>query len=161
MPDTQSDLYCIDTSAVIHGWTRDYPPDVFATVWQNLEPLADQEKLFAPNEVLLELERGGDDLYEWARSRNAMFIEPDAYAQEIVRDLVNDYPGFIPADSRDGIWADPYVIAIASQMQAVVVTGEKPVGHNARIPKIPNICNDLGVEYMDLLGLIRTEGWSF
>jgi hypothetical protein len=153
--------YCIDTSALLHGWRRDYPPDVFASVWRNLEKLASDGVLIAPEEVLLELERGGDEVYSWARAQSSMFIQPDADVQAQVEMIVNRYRSFLPDESNDGIWADPYVIGLAAVKRAIVVTGEKLVGVNARIPKIPNICVDLGIPYVDLLGVIRTFGWKF
>jgi len=48
-------MYCIDTSALIHGWRRDYPPDVFRSLWQQLDQLVAEGKLFSSIEVLLEL----------------------------------------------------------------------------------------------------------
>jgi len=58
-------MYCIDTSALIHGWRRDYPPDVFRSLWEQLDQLIKIGKLFSSFEVLLELERGGDDIYNF------------------------------------------------------------------------------------------------
>ena len=154
-------LYCVDTSAILHGWNRDYPPDVFGSVWNNLETLISLGTLIAPDEVLSELERGGDDVYDWAKLHREMFVQPDDASQSIVAQIVNRFPSFIPEQSQDGIWADPYVIAMAAARGAFVVSGEKPVGANARIPKIPNICMILGIPYTDMLGLLRSCGWRF
>ena len=30
-------IFCIDSSAWMDGWVRDYPPDVFPTLWNNLD----------------------------------------------------------------------------------------------------------------------------
>lgn len=161
MLEQNEDLFCIDTSALIHAWNRDYPPDVFGTVWSNLEALADAGSLVSLEEVLLELERGGDDIYDWAKSQESMFIKPDSSVQAKVRQIINTYRAFLPDHSRDGIWADPYVVALAIEENATVVTGEKPVGLDAKVPKIPNICSDFGITYVDMLGLIRICGWQF
>jgi hypothetical protein len=154
-------IYCIDTSALLHGWRRDYPPDVFSNVWNRLSEFADNGFLIAPEEVLLELKRGGDDIYQWARSHRNMFLPPDPNVQREVTKIVNRWPNFVPDCSHDGVWADPYVIAIAVTRQATVVTGEKLAGTNARSPKIPNICEALHVPWLDLLGLLRCQGWRF
>ncbi|MEA3407181.1 MAG: DUF4411 family protein [Chloroflexota bacterium] len=161
MLEQDDELFCIDTSALIHAWNRDYPPDVFGTIWENLEILIAAGSLISPEEVLLELERGGDEIYDWAKSQASMFVKPGSSVQAKVRHIVNAYRSFLPDHSRDGIWADPYIIALAIEEHAIVVTGEKPVGLNARAPKIPNICNDLGVDCTDMLGLIRICGWQF
>jgi hypothetical protein len=163
LPDSQDshDLFCIDTSALLHGWRRDYPPDVFSSVWVNIANLADSGILIAPEEVLLELERGGDDVYAWAKSHRNMFLPADEQVQKEVERVVNGWCSFVPDHSRDGIWADPYVIALASVKGATVVTGEKPVGPDAKRPKIPNICTSIGIPHTDLLGLVRAFGWEF
>lgn len=154
-------LFCIDTSALIHGWRRDYPPDVFGSVWANIAGLAKSGTLIAPEEVLLELDRGGDELHAWANEHEVMFLPADEHVQVEVAQIVNRWPTFVPSHSRDGIWADPYVIALASVKGATVVTGEKPVGSNAKRLKIPNICIEMGLLYCDLLGLVRTCQWEF
>lgn len=123
--------------------------------------LAQNERLFAPDEVLLELERGGDELYKWAKELDFMFIQPNEEMQHVVSEIVERYPLFVPDESSDGIWADPYVIALAKVNNAVVVTGEKPVGPGAKRLKIPNICQEFQIECIEFLQLIRLEGWKY
>jgi hypothetical protein len=123
--------------------------------------LARDKRLFATDEVLLELKRGGDELYQWAKELDLMFLEPSEEVQQVVSEIVERYPSFVPDESSDGIWADPYVIALAKVNNAIIVTGEKPVGPGAKRPKIPNICQDMQIECISFLQLIRLEGWTF
>lgn len=153
-------IYCIDTSALLHAWRRDYPPDVFGNVWRQFSGLAGVT-LVAPEEVLLELQRQEDDVYQWARSHEEMFLPPDPSVESYVSTIVNRWPGFLPDDSHDGVWADPYVIALAAVRQAIVVTGEKLAPANARRLKIPNVCQLLGIPCIDVLGLLRSQGCRF
>jgi hypothetical protein len=69
--------YSIYTSAIIEGWTRDFPPDVFPYVWVKIEELIDKGVLLASEEVLVELERKHDKVYEWACKRKQMFVSTD------------------------------------------------------------------------------------
>lgn len=154
-------IYCIDTSALLHGWRRDYPLDVFPGVWETLDRLVDSGRLISCDEVLLEIERGGDDLYEWLKTRDQMFHEPSSDVQDVVRDIVARWPLFVPEESHDGIWADPYIIALGSVKNGTVITGEKPANENARRPKIPNVCQSLGVKWGNLLDLLRAEDCNF
>lgn len=154
-------MYCIDTSALIHGWRRDYPPDVFQSLWDHLDRLAKQGRLFSSIEVLIELERGGDDIFRWAKDRESIFCEADEEVQKVLGTIVDNFPSFVPADSPDGVWADAYVIAFAAAKNWTVVTGEKPVGPGAKRLKIPNVCQAMGVNCIDFLQLIRKEGWRF
>lgn len=47
--------YVFDTSALVGAWVRTYPPDVFPGLWEDLDALARQGGLLAPEEVLGEL----------------------------------------------------------------------------------------------------------
>ena len=50
-------VYSIDTSAILDGHNRYYPPDVFPKLWENLQVLINNGKLRAVGLVLKELER--------------------------------------------------------------------------------------------------------
>ena len=56
--------YSIDTSSILDGWIRYYPPDVFPLVWTKIEELIEKEILVATEEVLFELEKKDDKAYE-------------------------------------------------------------------------------------------------
>ena len=60
--------------------------------------------------------------------------------------------------------ADAYVIALAQGHDGIVVTQETPASEK-RNPRrthfIPDVCRDLGIPCINLLGLIRREGWRF
>lgn len=154
-------MYCIDTSSLIQGWRRDYPPDIFHSLWEQLDQLIKQDRLFSSIEVLLELERGGDDIFEWAKERKQIFLEADEEVQSTLTSIVDKFPSFIPDDSHDGIWADAYLIALTQTKNWVLITGEKPVGPGSKRLRIPNVCQILDVECINLLQLIRREGWHF
>lgn len=152
-------MYSIDASALIDGWRRYYPPDVMPTLWEKLDSLIVNGRMISIDEVKLELKRGGDELYDWVNARNNMFVSPTDGIQENVGRIVNRFQDFVPERVPDGIWADPYVIALAQSNNLTVVTGEKRVQSGR--PRIPNICDALGVNCISLLDLIRQEKWRF
>lgn len=156
-------MYCIDTSALLQAWRRDYPPDIFKSVWDQVDRLANDGRLSSPDEVLYELKRGGDEIYSWAEARKFIFKKPDAQVVDVVKYLVHRYRDkkFVPSISPDGFWADPYIIAMAKVYGLIVVTGEKPAGPNSKKVKIPDVCQDLHIEWINFLELIRREGWKF
>lgn len=154
-------MYAIDASALFDGWTRWYPMDVMPTLWERIDGLIQQGRLVAPEEVFLEIKRGNDSLIKWTKDRKVMFLPPDQALDIGVQDIVNRFPMFLPERSPDGVWADPYVIALARSRGGIVVTGEKAAASNAKAPKIPNVCAALGVESMGFLELIRKEGWRW
>lgn len=132
---------------------------MFDGVWNLLATLANNGDWLSPREVLLELERQKDDTCEWARALDPAFIEVDEAVQNIVGTIVNRWSSFTPTHSDDGVWADPYVIALACSLNATVVTYENPARANAKKPKIPDICSNLGVPCIGLVALLRAEGY--
>jgi len=151
--------YSIDTSAILQGWLRYYPPDVFPAVWDRLDHLITDGHLSATEEVLHELERQHDDVYQWASRRHQMFIPLDEPIQLAVTSILASHPRLLD-NRRNRSGADPFVIALAQLNGATVVTGESPTG-NPDKPNIPDVCDALRVPWIGLLQMIRREGWSF
>ena len=52
------------------------------------------------------------------------------------------------------------MIAVAKIRKLSVVTGEKRKGNPAR-PKIPDVCEAYGIKCLNLLELMKSEGWKF
>ncbi|MBI4523672.1 MAG: DUF4411 family protein [Deltaproteobacteria bacterium] len=67
-------MYVIDTSALLDGWVRYYPLDVFSSLWSNIEGMIKTGDLLAPDEVLSELSQKDDTIYRWARANSTMFV---------------------------------------------------------------------------------------
>lgn len=151
--------YSVDTSALLDGWVRYYPPDVFPGVWGRLEELVRRGHLRATEEVLVELEKKQDEVFAWARRQSEMFIAIDEPIQPHVRVILRDFPKLLDTrTNRSG--CDPFVIALARQNGWTVVTGERRTGRPDR-PNIPDVCEALGLPCFSLLELIRREGWTF
>jgi len=152
--------YCIDTSALLDAWVRNYSPDIMPTLWSRVDGLIERGDLLSSEEVLLELERKhGDDLYKWALQRKGIFLALDDTIQEFGRQIMNDFPTLV--DARTGkSFADPWVVATAHVKRAVVVTGERGTGSRQR-PKIPDVCAERKIDCLRFADLIRSEGWKF
>ena len=151
--------YSIDTSAIMDGWVRNYPPDVFPGLWQHIDSLIDGGHLRATEEVLRELKRQSDELYRWARARETLFIPLDESIQMKVAEILRSHPKLID-QRRNRSGADPFVIALAAVNRCSVVSGELPTKSERR-PHIPDVCAARGIECITLLSLLRREGWSF
>lgn len=152
--------YSIDTSALIHGWVRAYPPDVIPALWDRLDGLIAEGRLLASREVLYELERKADDLHAWCKEREAMFVEIDDAIQVHMATVMGKYPKLVDtAKGKSG--ADPFVIALAMAHNPVltVVTEEK--GGSASSPRIPYVCQQEDLRCISLLQLIREQEWTF
>ncbi len=152
--------YSIDTSALLDGWVRYYPPDTFPGLWERIEKLIEDGDLRATEEVLHELEKKDDDVYAWAEERkDALSVPIDDRIQPAVSAILEDFEKLLDTRKNRSA-ADPFVIALAQIEGCAVVTGEGLTGSPDR-PNIPDVCSGLGIPCISLLQLIRREGWKF
>ena len=152
-------IYCIDTSAWLDGWVRDYPRDVFPSLWEKLDEYIAAGVLKCSEEVYVELQKKEDGLHDWLMERKTVFVTTDEEIQGIVAALLEKHPRLVDT-IRGRSQADPFVIAVAEHLNAVVVTGEKPRG-NLDVPRIPDVCQARNIRCIDFLAMLRELGWKF
>jgi hypothetical protein len=151
--------YSIDTSAILDGWRRYYPPDVLPDVWTGFDDLIKKGHLVATEEVLVELEKRDDEVHKWAKKRKKMFLPIDDPVQLAVSSILAAHEKLVDTRTNRSA-ADPFVIGLGLVHGCTVVTGEKATGSADR-PNIPDVCTALGIRSMGLLDLFREEGWRF
>ena len=151
--------YSIDTSAILDGWRRHYAPDVFPIIWEKLDELINTGELRATEEVLFELEKKDDNVYDWAKDHPLLFVPIDSQIQQIVASILEDYERLVDT-RKNRTSADPFVIALAQINNACVVTGEH-LSNNLDKPNIPDVCDALGIRYINFFSLIKEQGWVF
>jgi hypothetical protein len=154
-----TDGYSIDTSSLIEAWHRQYPIDIFSGLWERLDDMIDSGLLRAADEVRIELEKKDDELLAWARDRPQLFRELDEDVQVYTAEVLSLHP-LLVQNGRGRHAADPWVIGLARAEDLVVVTNEVRT-HNSLRPRIPDVCYQLGVRCISVLGLIRDQDWSF
>ena len=152
-------IYCVDTSAWLDGWARDYPRDVFPSLWEKLAQCIEQDVLKCSEEVYVELGKKDDGLHDWLKARKQVIVYLDEEIQRIASELLAAHPRLVDTH-RSRSQADPFVIATAEHLKAVVVTGEKPRG-KLDIPKIPDVCEARGIGCITFLEMLRELEWKF
>lgn len=86
-------------------------------------------------------------------------MEIDAPIQTAVQAILRGYRKLLDTrKSRSG--GDPFVIALAQLNNATVVTNERMTGSADR-PNIPDVCAALRIRCINILELIREQGWVF
>jgi hypothetical protein len=150
--------YSLDTSAILDGWNRHYPPKVFPTVWERLEDLASRGVIIATEEVMRELEKQDDEVYRWVKDQPNMVVPINDQIQIEVSYILNAYPRLVNTQ-RNRSQADPFVIALARLIDGVVVSGEGR--RNLKNPKVPDVCDDMGIPHMRLVDLLSQQGFTF
>ncbi|MCX7768831.1 MAG: DUF4411 family protein [Flavobacteriales bacterium] len=157
-------MYSVDTSTLMDWQARFYPTDVFMGLKTNIENLIANGKLRAPEIVRDELDAVGTPaLKSWAKNQSGLFVPLEPQLQAEANAIQERYPELV--DVKSGYEsADPWVIALAKLNGWTVVSQETSANEKRKPPKsyyIPDVCRDLGVPCINLLGLMRKEGWTF
>ena len=121
----------------------------------------DDGRLVSSIEVYGELEKKDDDVFAWAKTRKAMFLEIDDDVQAAMVRIMGRYPRLVDT-VKDKSGADPFVIAqaLSANPQMMTVLHQEN-GGSLKSPRIPFVCDQERVRNIDLLTLIEQEGWSF
>lgn len=149
--------YCLDTGVFINSWSKNYPIDLFPSVWDHLDKLCRDNTVFVADVVAEELFRQEDDVSQWLRDRSKIIIKKTQDDIFQMKEIVNQYPRLTSeGGTRSG--ADPWLIAFAFRRKATVVTEEQYSGRLNK-PKIPDVCHDLELPHMNTIELLRVTGY--
>ncbi len=157
-------MYSVDTSFFMDWQARYYPLDVFMTLNTRIEQLIKSRDFRAVELVKEEINAiGTPDLKTWVSSHKTLFapLAPDVQLEAAA--IEAKYPDLLDIKSPYQS-ADPYVIAFAKLQGGVVISQETSVQEKRSPAKkhyIPDVCRDLGVPCINLLGLMRREKWKF
>jgi hypothetical protein len=102
---------------------------------------------------MAEIEKGSDELVEWAQKHKKHFYQSDENIQLVVKDILNKYSAMVTSAKKPNT-ADPFVIALAKQMNCKLVTDEKR-GGSEQNPKIPNVCDAYSVQCVNFFDFLR------
>jgi hypothetical protein len=162
MPDGGGEVvYSIDTNAFMDWQARYYPTDVFASLAARVDALVAAGRAIAPALVQEEIVAVGTvDLIAWAKANAGRFVPTKDLLAEALA-IQGRFPGL--RDPRaEYEEADAYVIALARMRNGIVVTQETPAAEKNRPRRthfIPDVCRELGVPCISLLGMMRRERW--
>lgn len=154
-------LYSVDTSALLDGLERYYPESMFPGLWERIDGLIGAGRFFISEEVWTEARVHDAATKAWCdtRGKDSLAVSTDAVVTREVTGILTQFPKLV-ANMKGRNRADAFVIAVARLRKATVVTGEGSDGTENR-PKIPYICQQLGVPCIRFMDLIRAEGWQF
>ena len=156
-------VYSIDTNVLMDWQARYFPTDIFQGLVGCVDELIDEGRWTAPELVEEELIAVGTaELVAWAKARPQMFVPLAAVLAEALA-IQARFPG-LKDPKAEYEEADAYVIALAKLRDGIVVTQETSAAEKNK-PKrthfIPDVCRELGLPCISLLGLMRREGWKF
>jgi predicted nucleic acid-binding protein len=152
--------YCLDTNVLIEAWNKYYSMSLCPEFWEILDDLARRGIIFCTMEVKKEIQKADDGLSNWVGTRPHIFKEVTEDVQANLRIILEKH-GRLVDSSRGRSTADPWVIAHANSEKAVVVTKEGIEKTGSKRIKIPNVCIDLGIAWMDDFQFFNEVGMKF
>ena len=157
-------MYSLDTSFFMDWQARYYPLDLFPTLERSFVGMITTGRCGAVELVKEEINAvGTPGLRTWALSHSGLFLPMTPEVQIEAAAIEASYPELMnPKGLNES--ADAYVIALAKIKDWVVVSQETSVQEKHRPRQsyfIPDVCRDLGVPCVNLLGMMRREKWVF
>ena len=151
--------YTLDSNILI-GLVRLYPRDIFPAMWTNIESSVQAGESCICEAILREVDRGGDDLHNWAKGLPGFVCRATDEELVSVAEIGVAHPGWVQGQLNE---ADPFVIAHAKAERSTIVTEESRKGPNTQDhnQKIPNVAEEHGVATMTFFDYVRENGWKF
>ncbi|MFW8600142.1 DUF4411 family protein [Desulfobacterota bacterium M19] len=156
-------IYCLDANIFIEAKNLYYHFNICPGFWECLDRQNGTVGSILP--VYEELTDGNDKLIEWVVDRKDSGIFDDISAitvQESFREIaIHVSDQYEPQHAEKFLDdADPWLIAYAQVHGCTVVTKEKFSPGTKRV-KIPNICEEFGVDYTDCFTMLKGLGACF
>lgn len=163
MAEAVGEIYSVDTSSLMDWQARYYPLGVFQGLATRIDDLGTSRRLFAVALVEEEVRAvGTGDMAKWFKDRRGLIVPTSEVLAEALA-IQNQFTGLRDPKAQSEE-ADSYVIALARMRNGIVITQETSVAEK-RNPKrthfIPDVCRELGIPCINLLGLMRRERWVF
>ena len=163
-------IYCLDANVLIQAWQKYYAPDLCPDYWDILNKLGSQGRIFIPeevkNEIVVPTEKGKreDDLSKWLIRSSIPVHKPTEEVIKCWQRILQANPlhKLLVDNIKGRSLADPWVISHALNIKATVVTKENlETALNAKRIKIPNVCENMGIRWIDDFTFVKELGLKF
>ena len=147
--------YVIDTSSILSQKDdRRYRLNVWPTLWNKISDLVTEKRIITCSEIFEEVQ---DDLpKKWYNDLNGFVLPINNEIQKKVVEVVTSNPQMINFKQIKSS-GDAFLIATAMEYNLTVITEENKDSSK----KIPQVCKNLNIPCIDILGLCVREGWHF
>ena len=93
-------VYSVDTSALIDGLERYYPPAVFPQLWENIDTVVKEGRFLISDEVYAEATKNAQAAKAWCEPRKAaIFVQTDNDVAKAVTRVLTACPKLVKASS--------------------------------------------------------------
>ena len=149
---TSQQKYCLDANVLVQAWQKYYSPKFCSGYWSLLNDFGEEGKIFLPKNVFEEITKTEDDLTDWLKNSKIPVNKVDGQVANCLRDIyaANPLHKYLVDNTRQRSLADPWVIAHALKENACVVTKEEKVtAPNTTRIKIPNVCENMNIRWIN------------
>lgn len=166
----KANIYCLDANVLIQAWQKYYSPQLCPDYWDVLNELGKQGRIFIPEEVKNEIvvadnpDKTEDDLSKWIKRSTIPIHKPTEKVIECWQQILQANPlhKLLVDNIKGRSLADPWVISHAMNMNATLVTKENfETALNTKRIKIPNVCENMGVRWIDDFEFVKELGLKF
>jgi len=161
---TKAEIYCLDANVLIQAWQKYYSPKFCPDYWKILNDLGIQKKIFISEMVYKEIIRTDDDLSKWLKKSDFPIRKIDEPVTKCLQSIYSKNPLHknLVDNTKARSLADPWIIAHAINEKATVVTKEEKVtALNSNKIKIPNVCENMAVRWINDFEFIVELGIYF
>lgn len=161
---TATALYCLDANVLIQAWQKYYSPKFCPDYWKVLDEYGSRGTIFLPEAVYDEVVRTDDALSSWFKQSKLPIHKISGPVTRCLQDIYNHNISHknLVDNTRNRSLADPWIIAHALHNNATVVTKEEKItALNSNRIKIPNVCENMGIRWINDFQLIEELGIYF
>lgn len=164
--------FILDTNFFIQAHRSIYPLDVVQSFWLKVNDLSQNGVIVSIDKVKKEIYDDSsheDELKLWCDSNlpNNFFINTDSVLQNYIsivnwtNSMTNHYTSNAVQEFLETDLADPWLIAFAMSNDWTIVTYEKSEPNRKNRIKIPQVCNQFNVRYVNAIEMFRELNESF
>lgn len=151
-------FYSFDSGAIINGRRDIFMPTTWAGLWTRIEGMIATGQIRAVDEVKNEVTKKDDEAANWARAQLGLFVPLTTDIQIATKQVLRAHPKLLGIGGGPRNGADAFVIGLAIAQGGTVVTQEVP--RNLDKPKIPDVCDAMGVRCLTLPHFVNEQGWT-
>ena len=153
--------YLLDSNTFIEAKNRYYGMSFCPGFWSWIQSEYLQQNIASIESVFEELKRGDDELADWALDNSQLFLPvSDHHTQACFGEIASLVASEAPKYKEGAVelfmsGADPWLIAKAKTLNAVVATHEAFNLETKKKVLIPNVCRSVGVSFIDTFALLN------
>ena len=158
------DKYLIDANVFMTAHRQMYPFDLAPSFWNQLVKKA-SDRIIIIEAIQKEIRKGQDLLLEWYERECGNFTVLGMPTPEVTESYktiinsVNDNEQYLQSAKREfASSADLWLCAYGLALGETIVTLETYDAEIKKRVKIPNVCREFGIRYIDLLQFMREMG---